>query len=63
MEYKARANCVNAIQYFLIFNIKTMKTSIKTGLAAFMLLAISCRKEALPKPEVGSTQMKNNAIV
>lgn len=40
-----------------------MKTSIKTGLAALMLLAISCSKEFVHNPQESSTQIENNSAV
>lgn len=38
-----------------------MKTSIKTGLAALLLLAISCTKVPLSNPQVTGTQTQDNA--
>ena len=35
---------------------------MKTGLAALMLLAISCTKEPLRNPQAASTQTKDNAV-
>ncbi|MEP6683716.1 MAG: hypothetical protein ABJA35_10665 [Parafilimonas sp.] len=40
-----------------------MKTTIKTCVAAFMLLAISCSKEPLSNPQAASTQMEDNSTV
>ncbi len=38
-----------------------MKTSIKTGLAACLLLATSCSKEPLRNPQAASSQTQDNA--